>query len=71
MIEFLIFDSTLSRKNMELSLYLGSCLISAVFCAWHAKKNQDSMGEWLVLGLLYPPFVSIPAVIFCARPVRD
>jgi hypothetical protein len=56
---------------MELSLYLGSCLISAVFCAWYAKKNHDSMGEWLVLGLLYPPFVSIPAVIFCARPVRD
>jgi hypothetical protein len=56
---------------MELTLYLASCVISAIFCAWYAKKNKDSIGEWLVLGLIYPPFVSIPAVLFCARTARS
>jgi len=56
---------------MELILYLASCFISAIFCAWYAKKNKDSVGEWLVLGLIYPPFVSIPAVLFCARTARS
>ncbi|GEM_PF-6470554 len=50
---------------MELLIYLVLTALSGIFCAWYANKHGDSFGEWLVLGLVYPPFVSIPAVLFC------
>jgi hypothetical protein len=55
---------------MDIFVYLGSCFVSAIFCGWYAKKNGDSIGEWVILGMAYPPFVSIPAVLFCARPAK-
>jgi len=55
---------------MDLFVYIGACIVSAFFCAWYAKRKGESMGEWFVLGLFYPPFVSIPAVMFCARTLK-
>jgi len=56
---------------MNLYIYIALCVISALFCAWYARKNGDSLVEWFVLGLCYPPFVSIPAVLFCARKLQS
>lgn len=50
---------------MDLIIYLVLTAISGTFCAFYARKHGDSFGEWLALGLIYPPFVSIPAVLFC------
>jgi hypothetical protein len=52
---------------MEIIIYFVLTAMSGIFCAWYANKHGDSFGEWLVLGLIYPPFVSIPAVLFCVN----
>jgi hypothetical protein len=55
---------------MDLFVYIGACIVSAFFCSWYAKRKDESMGEWFVLGLIYPPFISIPAVMFCSRTLK-
>jgi hypothetical protein len=52
-------------------LWITSAVFSAFYCGRYAKKNDDSWGEWFVLGAFYPFFISIPAVIFCTRPAKS
>ena len=65
-----MFLSSVNSIINSTFFWITSAVFSACYCGWYAKKHEDSWGEWFVLGAFYPFFISIPAVIFCTKPVK-